>query len=74
MLNPQESILDRIKKTDKRTAKSLDYSGIEFSIKEKDHPMIDHRFSINLNVFTTINELTHYISHNKTMNKCQMYY
>ena len=51
MLNPQESILDRTKKTDKRIAKSLDYSGIEFSIKEKDHPMIDHRFSINLNVF-----------------------
>ena len=74
MLNPQESILDRIKKTDKRIAKSLDYFGIEFPIKEKDHPMIDHRFSINLNVFTTIKEFTHYISHNKTMNKCQMYY
>ena len=51
MLNPQERNPDRIKKEDKKIAESLDYSGIEFLIKEKDYPMIEHRFNINLNVF-----------------------
>ena len=51
MLNPQERNPDRIKKEDKKISESLDYSGIEFLIKEKDYPMIEHRFNINLNVF-----------------------
>ena len=51
LIRKQERNPDRMKKTDKRITKSLDYSGIEFPIKEKDYPMIEHRFSINLNVF-----------------------
>ena len=35
MLNPQERNPDRIKKEDKKISESLDYSGIEFLIKEK---------------------------------------
>ena len=51
MLNPQTKDTCRTKKEDKKIAESLDYSGIEFPIKEKDYPMIEHRFSVNLNVF-----------------------
>ena len=51
MLNPQERNSQRITKQDKEIAKTLDYSGIEFPIKEKDYPLIEQRFSINLNVF-----------------------
>ena len=51
MLNPQTKGGCRIKKEDRKIAKSLDYSGIEFPIKEKDFPLIEHRFNINLNVF-----------------------
>ena len=51
MLNLQERNSQRITKQDKEIAKTLDYSGIEFPIKEKDYPLIEQRFSINLNVF-----------------------
>ena len=38
MLNPTSNNPQRIKKADKEIAKSLDYSGIEFSVKQKKLP------------------------------------
>ena len=51
MLNPTSNNPQRIKKADKEIAKSLDYSGIEFSVKQKDYPLMEQRLNINLNVF-----------------------
>ena len=51
MLNPTSNNPQRIKKADKEIAKSLDYSGIEFPVKQKDYPLIEQRFNINLNAF-----------------------
>ena len=41
MLNPQERNSQRIIKQGKEIAKTLDYSDIEFPIKEKDYPLIE---------------------------------
>ena len=51
MLNPQTKDACRIKTENKKIAESLDYSGIEFPIKEKHYPLIEPRFNIILNVF-----------------------
>ena len=51
LLNPTSNHPERIKKVDKEIANQLDYSGIEFPIKEKHYLLIEQRFSINLNVF-----------------------
>ena len=51
LLNPQKEHSNRIKMIDKKIAETLDYSGIEFPIKEKDYSIIGHRFNTNLNVF-----------------------
>ena len=51
MLNPTSNNPQRIKKADKETVKSLDYSDIEFPVKQKDYPLIEQRLNVNLNVF-----------------------
>ena len=51
MFNPTSNNPQRIKKADKEIAKSLDYSGIEFPVKQKVYPLMEQRFNINLNVF-----------------------
>ena len=47
-LIPQRIIHKEKKKEDRKIAETLDSSGIEFSIKEKDYLLIEHSFSINL--------------------------
>ena len=51
LLNPTNSHPERIKKLNKKIAEQLDYSGINFPAKEKNYPIFDQRFSINLNIF-----------------------
>ena len=53
-LNPKGSGKNpsRITKENKKIAKTLDYSGIEFPVSCKDYPVIEDRFMININVFT----------------------
>ena len=51
MLNPQNKNAERINKVDKEIAKRLDYSNINFAIKEKQYSFIEKRFNINVNIF-----------------------
>ena len=51
LINPINIYRERINKTDRKIAQSLNYSGIEFPIKEKHYRIIEHRFNIKLNVF-----------------------
>ena len=44
-------LLKRIKKQDKEIAKTLDYRGINFSMKARDYEIVEERFNINVNVF-----------------------
>ena len=69
LINPINIYRERINKTDRKIAQSLNYSGIEFPIKEKHYPIIEHRFNIKLNVFYYNKEFNPYISYNKTINK-----
>ena len=50
-INPQRKDADRIKKQDKRIAKTLDYSGINLPMKARDYEKVEERFNINVNVF-----------------------
>ena len=50
-INPTNSHPERINKKDKEIAKSLDYRGINFSMKARDYEIIEERFNINVNVF-----------------------
>ena len=50
-INPQNKDPDRIKKTDKRIASTLDYIGINFTMKARDYEVVEERFNINVNVF-----------------------
>ena len=50
-INPQDKHPERIKKKDKEIAKTLDYEGINFPIKARDHEIIEERFNINVNDF-----------------------
>ena len=49
--NPQDKHPERIKKQDKKIAKTLDYRGINFPMKAGDYEIIEERFNINMNVF-----------------------
>ena len=50
-INPQNNHCDRINEKDKEIAKTLDYKGIDFPLKERDYEIIEERFNININVF-----------------------
>ena len=50
-INPQSKNSDRINKQDKKIAETLDYRGINFSMKARDYEIADERFNINVNVF-----------------------
>ena len=50
MLNPQKKNAERINK-DKGIPKTLDYSNINFPIKEKQYLFIEKRFNMNNNIF-----------------------
>ena len=50
-INPQRKDADRIKKQDKRIAKTLDYSGINLPMKARDYEKVEERFNINVSVF-----------------------
>ena len=51
MLNPQKKNAERINKVDKGIPKTLDYSNINFPIKEKQYLFIEKRFNMNDNIF-----------------------
>ena len=48
---------NRIKKVDTEIANQLDYSNFEFTLKEKQCPLFEKRFNINLNVFYYNNQI-----------------
>ena len=48
LLNPTNIHPERIKKADQITANQLNYSGIEFPIKEKDYPLIEQVLNVLL--------------------------
>ena len=50
-INPQNKDPDRIKKTDKKIASTLDYIGISFPVKARDYEVVEEKFNINANVF-----------------------
>ena len=50
-LNPTNSHPERIKKQDKEIAKTLDYRGIDFPMKDRDYEIVEERFNINVNAF-----------------------
>ena len=49
--NPQDKNPQRIKKSDKKYVKTLDYSGIEFPVTIKQYNKIEKQNEININVF-----------------------
>ena len=51
ILNPTNSHHERINKKDKKIAETLDYSGINFTMKVKDYKIVEERFNINVNIF-----------------------
>ena len=51
LLNSTNSHPERINKQDKKTASTLDYSGIIFPMKERDYEIFEERFNIKVNVF-----------------------
>ena len=51
LINPIKIHPERINKRDRKIAELLDYSDIEFPIKEKPYPLFEQIFNINLNVF-----------------------
>ena len=77
LLNPTNNNPQRIKMVDRKIAEQLDYSGIEFPVKEKHYPIFEQRFSINLKVFY-YNERVYpiYISeqHNERVLNLKLYY
>ena len=56
-INPSKEHPGKIKKVDKKTADNLDYSGIEFPVKEKDFKKIEVQNNICINLFGYENEL-----------------
>ena len=50
-INPINIHPERINKKDKEIAKTLDYRGIDFPLKERDYEIIEGRFNINVNFF-----------------------
>ena len=50
-INPSTEHQERILKTDKKTAKELNYDGIEFPVQEKDFNKIEVKNNICINVF-----------------------
>ena len=50
-INPSKEHPGRIKKVDKKSSEKLDYSGIEFPVKEKDFDKIEIKNNICINVF-----------------------
>ena len=50
-VNPQDKHPDRIKKQDKKIANTLDYRGINFTMKARDYELVEERFNFNVNVF-----------------------
>ena len=56
-INPSKEHPGKIKKVDKKIAENLDYSGIEFPVKEKDFKKIEAQNNICINVFGYGNEL-----------------
>ena len=57
MLILQKNIQENILKVDKKIPENLDYSGIEFPVKEKDFKKIEVQNNICINVFGYENEL-----------------
>ena len=53
----QRNIQEKFKKVDKKIAENLDYSGIEFPVKEKDFKKIEVQNNICVNVFGYENKL-----------------
>ena len=51
LLNLTKNNPQRIKKVDRKIAEQIDYSGIEFPVKEKDYPSIEQKDNINLSAF-----------------------
>ena len=49
ILNPTNSHHERINKKDKKIAETLDYNGINFTMKVKDYKIVEERFNINVN-------------------------
>ena len=56
---------ERINKKDKAIAKTLDYRGIDFPLKERDYEIIEERFNINVNVFRYDNRVFFHYMHQK---------
>ena len=50
-INPSKEHPERIKKTNKKIAKKLDYDGIEFPVQEKDCSKIEVKNNICINLF-----------------------
>ena len=56
-INPSKEHPEKFLKVDKKIAENLDYSGIEFPVKEKDFKKIEVQNNICINVFGYENEL-----------------
>ena len=50
-LNLKNKNSDRINKQDKKIASTLEYRGINFSMKARDYEITEERFEININGF-----------------------
>ena len=50
-INLEDKHSERIKKQDKKIAKTLDYRGISFPMKARDYKKVEERFNINVNAF-----------------------
>ena len=69
ILNPTNSHHERINKKDKKIAETLDYSGINFTMKAGDYEIVEERFNINVNVFGYEIEFFHYMHQKNLTNK-----
>ena len=56
-VNPSKEHPGKILKVDKKIPENLDYSGIEFPVKEKDFKKIEVQNNICINVFCYENEM-----------------
>ena len=50
-VNPSEEHPERVKKTDKKIAKKLDYNRFEFPVEKKDFSKIEVKNNVCINVF-----------------------
>ena len=57
LINPQNKNAERINKQDKKIASTLDYSGIDFSMKTHNYQSAEKIFEMNANVFCYENKV-----------------